>query len=270
MLTPSGIPITYNLTNVTSSNSDTHSQGGIYTTTLTATDNTFTIWTASVTMGGVDITSTAYSNGAVTITNVTDAVVITASASLLPTGYTRLKYILNSNRTYIDTGVYPASTDHIIINYGLLTGGTGKDRFLFGTKDANPKRLWADCYHYNNAYVGGSIYPRFGTQAPNSYKYTKGTVEIKNKIWSFPGTNNTWDGSAESDFTCDNTCCLFGRRSTTDYDSRDMYISRFYIEGKFDGYAALNTNNEAVLYDIVSKSDFKSPDNIAFVAGANY
>lgn len=69
------------LTNVTSSVPLPTSvePNGSFTTTLSA--NTSCILNqVSVTMGGVDITSTAYSNGVVTIAEVTDEVVITAVA----------------------------------------------------------------------------------------------------------------------------------------------------------------------------------------------
>lgn len=75
---PAGFAVTYNLTNVTSSNTAT-SVTGAYTTTLTAATY-YSISTVTVTMGGIDITSTAYSNGVVTIADVTGAVVITATA----------------------------------------------------------------------------------------------------------------------------------------------------------------------------------------------
>ena len=53
--------------------------GDSYTTTVTAVSG-FTLDTVEVTMGGTDITSTAYRNGVITISSVTDIVVITAFA----------------------------------------------------------------------------------------------------------------------------------------------------------------------------------------------
>lgn len=73
--------ITMTLTNVTTSNVIPMADlNGSYTTTLTA-DNGYTLGTVTVKMGGVDITSTAYSNGVVTIANVTDNIIITATAT---------------------------------------------------------------------------------------------------------------------------------------------------------------------------------------------
>lgn len=73
--------VSNNLTNVTTSNSVASVEGDTaYTATLTVKDG-YEKLTVSVKMGGVDITSTAYSNGVVNITKVTGDIVITASAT---------------------------------------------------------------------------------------------------------------------------------------------------------------------------------------------
>lgn len=70
------------LSHVSSSNTQsTVEVGDSYTTTLTASTN-YIINSVSVTMGGVDITSTAYSSGTVSIPSVTGNIVITATAVL--------------------------------------------------------------------------------------------------------------------------------------------------------------------------------------------
>lgn len=69
------------LTHVTSSNPQTSVEDGeSYTATLTA-ESGYTIDSYTVTMSGVDITSTAYSGGIVSIPSVTGNVAITATAS---------------------------------------------------------------------------------------------------------------------------------------------------------------------------------------------
>ena len=70
-----------NLTDLTSSiDADTVNFGDALTVTLTAASG-YTVGTCSVTMGGTDITSTAYSNNVITIAEVTGDVVITAVAA---------------------------------------------------------------------------------------------------------------------------------------------------------------------------------------------
>lgn len=76
--------ISYALTSVTSSSAVSSIKSGeAYTTTLSVADN-YTIQSVTVTMGGVDITSEAYSNGTISISAVTGDVAITAVA----TGFT--------------------------------------------------------------------------------------------------------------------------------------------------------------------------------------
>jgi hypothetical protein len=75
--------ITQNLTNVSSSITETSvASGSALNGTLTADDG-YEISSVTVTMGGVDITSTAYATetGAIAITNVNGTVVITATAT---------------------------------------------------------------------------------------------------------------------------------------------------------------------------------------------
>jgi hypothetical protein len=78
---PVEVSITNNLTNVTNSNTATKAIiGHSYLATLEP-DEGKTLGNATVTMGGTDITSTAYDAGFITIDEVTGAIVITASAT---------------------------------------------------------------------------------------------------------------------------------------------------------------------------------------------
>lgn len=83
-------------------------KNGAYSATITAkTGFTLTGATVSVTMGGVDITSTAYSNGTITIAAVTGALAIFVAAvdTLVPAPYKRVEWIAaDSNGQIIDTG----------------------------------------------------------------------------------------------------------------------------------------------------------------------
>lgn len=72
--------VTNNLTECTSNNSATSIQeGNSYTATITPTEG-YAINSASITMGGTDITSSAYNNGNINISNVTGNIVITVTA----------------------------------------------------------------------------------------------------------------------------------------------------------------------------------------------
>ena len=71
--------VTLTLTHATADNTDARTSGS-YVCNLAAED-TYTLTTVSVTMGGTDITSTAYANGKVTIPEVTGAIVIVATGT---------------------------------------------------------------------------------------------------------------------------------------------------------------------------------------------
>lgn len=73
--------ITRNLTNCASSNTaDSIAEGAAYTTSLTPTGTFKKLGTITVTMGGVDISSSAVSGSAVTIASVTGDITITCAA----------------------------------------------------------------------------------------------------------------------------------------------------------------------------------------------
>lgn len=65
---------------VTDNEATSIEDGAAYTATLTA-DTGYTLGTVTITMGGTDITSTAYSNGNISIASVTGDIVITAVAT---------------------------------------------------------------------------------------------------------------------------------------------------------------------------------------------
>lgn len=71
--------IEYNLTNITSSNTASAvTEGGSYSSVLTANTG-YLLGSVSVTMGGVDITSTTYNSGNISIPSVTGDIAITAA-----------------------------------------------------------------------------------------------------------------------------------------------------------------------------------------------
>ena len=73
--------VTQNLTNVTSTFTGTTVEEGVAFQATIEAEATYTLGAVEVTMGGVDITGTAYDNGQITIASVTGDIVITAIAS---------------------------------------------------------------------------------------------------------------------------------------------------------------------------------------------
>ena len=146
--------VTNNLTGATNSNSATSvTEGGSYSGTIAANAGyTLTGATVSITMGGTDITSTAYSNGTISIANVTGNISISVSAvqvvvASISASYTQsgtvydtdsldsLKSDLVVTATYSDstTATVP-STDYTLS--GTLTDGTSTITVSYGGKTA--------------------------------------------------------------------------------------------------------------------------------------
>lgn len=113
--------ITYNLTNVTSSNDAVKvSQGGSYTTTLSYDDTQYVLRSVAVTMGGTDVTSTVYSGGQILIQEVTGAVVITAVAGEPIINATALKNAGAALAWYSDDGTTRLANQYYA-KYGCTT-----------------------------------------------------------------------------------------------------------------------------------------------------
>lgn len=116
--------ITNNLTNVTNSNLYLSiEEGNAYTGTLTATEG-YIITNVTITMGGNDITSTAYNGGNINIESVTGNIVITASAEEITTPqYTITNNLSNAttsnNATSVNENTSYSATISANRNYEL-------------------------------------------------------------------------------------------------------------------------------------------------------
>lgn len=114
--------VTNNLTNCTTSNESVQTiKGAAYTATITASAGyVMTGATVSITMGGNDITSTAYSNGVISIPFVTGELVITITASA--------GTVMSISAVYTqgDTVIYTPDSLNIL-NSGLVVTATYED-----------------------------------------------------------------------------------------------------------------------------------------------
>ena len=109
--------ITYNLTDVTSSNNTTVVVDASYYSTILSVPTDHGFNGCTVTMGGVDITGTAFRNMEILITEVTGDVVITASA----TKYQYMDDLIISGKNF-NGKLY---SDNLVTQVGTLGGGTG-------------------------------------------------------------------------------------------------------------------------------------------------
>lgn len=92
--------ITNTLTNVTNNNSNTQVlENTSYIASLSA-NNGYTLESITVTMGGIDITSSVYADGVITVSNVTGDIIITANAIISTTSNDEL--ITDGLLAYVD------------------------------------------------------------------------------------------------------------------------------------------------------------------------
>ena len=116
--------ISNTLTGVTTSNPATSVEdGSAYTATITP-DSGYTIDTVSILMGGTDITSTAYSNGVITIASVTGNVSITIVASKPQVNRLPLALDTDKESTYPTVSHAGLSTVGYAEGYRLGSAGT--------------------------------------------------------------------------------------------------------------------------------------------------
>lgn len=112
---PGVATITNNLTGcTTSNNASSMTEGNPYTATITASSGyTLTGATVAITMGGVDITSSAYTNGTISIAEVTGSLVITITAVAVTLSSISAVYT-QSGTVYEDTALNDLKTDLVV------------------------------------------------------------------------------------------------------------------------------------------------------------
>ena len=200
--------VVYNLTDVTSSNKIASVlEGESFTTTLTVPKD-YVIENATVTMGGTNITSSAYSNGVVTIANVTGNIVITAKAK---DNYVPVWDI--ANRTAI-TNVYEEATKaHACVTsrhnyiYGITSGGIIDYRKISNVSlNGNNVTFTSEAQNYNIGLPyqleAGASYT-FKATASQSARlrvetYDNNGLTLKDGTYSSSGTNLTHTFTAHS------------------------------------------------------------------------
>lgn len=115
--------ITFNLSNITSSNNATSIvEGNAFYATLSPISG-FAIDTVTVTMGGVNITSTAYANGVINIANVTGNVVITATAKAVVSYKNIIDDVGTEDNVRLRSGGNTGSASAFASNYFAVKAG---------------------------------------------------------------------------------------------------------------------------------------------------
>ena len=163
--------ITNNLTNVSTSNSaNSIAEGSSYEAKLSVSTG-YNIGNVSITMGGVDITSTCYNNKTITISSVTGNIVITAEAVESPgttdidSKYT-LAYSLGEETVFdgssnIETGVklFDSDKDFTILadfTPSSQSATTMRQNVLFRIKQSKAPWIGVDISIWNESSTCGS------------------------------------------------------------------------------------------------------------------
>jgi hypothetical protein len=189
----------------TNNNASTIERGSAYNATITA-NNGYKIESVIVTMDGIDITSTAYSNGVITINSVTGNIAISAYASLEAVSYINVLpistdtdgTIYNSKgwkeNTYISGG--NAATKNGTFASGFIPC-TGKDKIYFKNvtirNGQDGHRIWF--YDSNKTSIGGT---KTNNTAFNGFTWDANDVL---SVFTVPAANPT--GIAFIRFCCE-------------------------------------------------------------------
>lgn len=187
--------VTNTLSNVTSSNSlMSVTEGSSYNATLTPAGG-YSLGSVTVTMGGVDITGTAYSDGVINIESVTGDIVITATAKKAAIDLIATYGYRDGYRLSTSSGNFSAGTGYVAIGYpnaipvGVADYPSG---FVIEVTGANFNSLahsnctWAIYQGTDPAVTSGfGGYIRAGTEKLNGVSTT---VELTDNgiKWTFP------------------------------------------------------------------------------------
>ena len=200
-----------------------------YTGTLTVNAG-YVLDSIVVEMGGVDITSSAYSNGTITIPHVTGNVVVTVATSVYidPTGlqYSLPAQLVFDGQTYVDTHyVYDGTTslsvfmeaenpqDMVTVQNMFGTMGDVQSRFCWSV----PSRGLVPCLNNGNLQSGVGSTP--GTRFKAVFRYN-GTTGIQSNRSAVDGVETT---------------NRYGSNSGGIQAPRDVWKNSLYLGGQNNG-----------------------------------
>ena len=204
--------ITNDLTNVTNSNGSAVVVAGTsYTGNIKANEG-YELESVTVTMGGADITATAYQNGRISIGQVTDNVVITAKAKLVP--------------LYDVTNLVPMAT---VVNGTAIYNGTGyKDGYRISSAVSTAEA---------DGYVTTGIMP-YALNTDGTHK----TIYIRGAVLDISDSKCRWTGTTSAtNATANNSIQLNGGASTGAY----MFSTYFTVEELASNYYKLTPKEDA-------------------------
>ena len=236
VITAAAERITYTVTNTLSNCASSNAaasanHGSSYSAAITANTG-YTLDAVTVTMGGVDITSSAYSNGAVSIASVTGNIVITASAAAEGTSYSVTNTLTNCSNS--NSAVSAAEN---AAYSGTLTANTG---YTLGTVTVTMGGVDITSSAYSNgvisiAAVTGNIVIT-ASAAANTYTVSNTLSHCANSNSAVSATHgSSYSGTvtADSGYTLSSVTVTMGGVNVTSsaYNSSTGVISIASVTG---------------------------------------
>lgn len=250
-------------------------KGARYVTNITA-DSGYTLGDVSVRMGGTDITSTAYSNGVITIANVTGKIEIDVFA--LPTGYTHYDYIQNTVLTPVSTEApvsniitLPLTGDKNMFKYDLMFSldNATTEGVLFGGKDVgtgggdslgiyskNGGNMVA--FHAHGKDEGWFTFSEASTSGKHHLIFdprtnpTKLILDNIEQVRTWADTSQTLNASIKLFTNATDNSNTWGLQTVQKFGRFRVYSSEDVLVG--DYIPCKNSNNKAGFYDLVTST----------------
>ena len=247
---------------------------------LTASEG-YSITSVTITMGNVDITSTAYnsSTGQITIASVTGDVVITAVAETIYDS--KVQWLQSDGTAYIDTGIKPNNKidgSHIMkieLEVETLAGFSGNTA-IFGSRIANNDTQFVLQFYLDQVGSGNNRWAfRFGNNLNYvDHNKTNGTFAIynnvsgNNMVMNITGQHNLSVSVANANFSNNYNIYLFAQNSGGSVAGRNnsQYLRIKWCK-LYDGstlqrdFIAVRKNGVGYMYDRVSRQRFGNADN---------
>ena len=236
---------------------------------LTAEDG-YKLDTVTVTMGGTDITASSYTaaanNGMIDIANATDTITITASATLIASGYRVMNKLYGQEGKYVPTSIARSSVSSIVSKIGCESPrhnqGFGFFGAIFCNEYLNPT---LDLITFNTGSTQSTE-----VQAQAGYEYIANLKDVSTStgiLEIYAGddeemTNLLGSASRSISGTQTFTYCGFSGSASGSYETtgQPLYWSRMYdgsgnVTHDFIPVTKLATDEEG-LYDITTSTFF--------------
>lgn len=233
---------------------------------LLTPDTGYSITSVVITMGGNDITSTAYDSttGQISIASVTGDVVITAVAEALPYD-AEVDYIQSNGSQLIDTGINPSTAPKVIVDMTLFSPN---DSDYWGTSASLGKASFVvDINNYVLQYYryGSNTAVNAGTIGSGRHTVEVGKKVIVDGVLKYTSPNTYDKGSSSSSIK------IFGsNRGSSLYSTFRLHSFKLYDgDTLVRDYIPVRVGQVGYLYDKVSKELFGNVGSGNFVIGSD-